>query len=80
MEGGTGVAAIIVGLVLAVLGYLMLRQGRKLRASVPEDRHEGAADADGATLRYGTTLRRSGHVILAVGLFNVAWGLIMAFL
>ena len=33
-----------------------------------------------ATLRYSTTLIKGGYALAALGLFNMAWGLLIAIL
>ena len=80
MDGVTGVTALVIGLTLVIMSYYLMRQGKDIRATVPEGGYKGAADANGATLRYGTTLIRSGYVLAALGLFNMAWGLLIAIL
>lgn len=80
MDGMTGVTALVMGLSLVIMSYYLMRRGKDIRAIVPEGGYKGAADANGATLRYGTTLIRSGYALAVLGLFNMAWGLLIAIL
>jgi hypothetical protein len=80
MVGMTGVIALVIGLSLVIMSCYLMRRGKDIRATVPEDGYKGAADEKGATLRYSTTLIRSGYVLAAIGLFNMAWGLLIAIL
>ncbi len=80
MDGITGVTALLIGLSLVIMSYYLIRRGKDIRATVPEGGYKGTADANGATLRYGTTMTKGGYALAALGLFNMAWGLLIAIL